>query len=412
MLAFLKRWFAPRQRAVSYEDGRNGGLLGTVTETGVSVTVDTALTSSPVFGAVRLISTAAASLPLTVYRKLPDDGREAAGEHPVYGMLHDSPNDESVPSILWAAFYANLLLEGRGAFEIERDGAGHPLALWHIPGSAIHPARDQAGQLYYAVNTTQGVQPLLPEHCFYVPYFTLDGVSGKGIIEYARECIGLNKAMETGAGAFFKNITAPGGAIEAPTGLSDQAVTNIRKSVEAANSGTGKVGRLLFLQDGLKYVPYTVNNDQAQWLEGRQFGVQEVARFFNLSPTKLADLGRATWSNIESENTSFIENTLRPILTPVEQEARKKLFTPAERQTLYVEANMEGRLRGLTSERYAAYSTAITAGFMLPSEARKKENWPAIPGIDDRPRPGAPTTPPTPPSAPDGNPESGDPADG
>jgi len=295
--------------------------------------------------------------------------------------------------------------------EIERDGAGRPLALWLLPGDCVQPKRDKIGQLYFEVNTAAGPQPLMPENVFHVPYFTADGICGKGVIEYAREAVGLNKAMETGAGSYFKNIVAPGGAIEAPPGLSDTARENIRKSVTAANSGTGKVGRLMFLEEGVKWNPFSINNDQAQWIEGRQFGIQETARFFNISPTKLADLGRATWSNIESENTSFIENTLRPVLLPIEQEAKRKLLTEDEQRTLFVEAIMEARLRGLTADRYAAYAVGINAGFMLPSEARRRENWPAIPGIDDRPRTGTSPTP-EPPKPADGNPQSGDPAGG
>lgn len=404
-----RTWFARRAprsvREISYADGLNNGLVGTPTAAGQVVTVDAALTSSPVFAAVRVISTAVGSLPLTVYREQSDGDRVKAKNHPAYALLHDAPNPETDACVWWTAFVVQMLAHGKGAAEIEWNSDGTPRALWLIPGDRIEPAHDGAGNLVYVVQVPGGRPVTLqPEDVFYVPYFTLDGVSGKGVIHFAREAVGLNKAMEVGAGAMFANMVRPGGAIEAPPGLSEPARENIRKSIREQNTGAGKVGRLLFLEDGVKLNPFQLSNTDAQWIEGRAFGVQEVARFFGLSPTKLADLGRATWSNLESENRSFIENTLRaPLLVPIEQQARRKLLG---RSTLTAEYVIEGRLRGLTSERYAAYSTGITAGFLLPSEARRMENLPAIPGIDDRPRPGA-----APPAAPE-NPKPENPTDG
>lgn len=409
-----RTWFRPARRAISEQDGRNAGLVGPPTAAGVTVTTDTALTSSAVFAAVRVISTAVGSLPLAVYREDDAGGRSKAWQHPAYPILRDRPNPETDACVWWTAFVVQMLLHGKGAAEIEWDNAGRPVALWLIPGNAIEPHRDRAGNLFYLVRTADGrAVPLLPEDVFYVPYFTLDGVEGRGVIQYAREAVGLNKAMETGAAALFSNMVRPGGAIEAPVGLSEQARNNIRDSIKAANAGAGKVGRLLFLEDGVKLNPYQVSNNDAQWIEGRGFGVQEVARFFGISPTKLADLGRATWANLGSENLSFIDNTLRaPLLVPIEQQAKTKLLG---RTTLYAEFVTEARLRGLTSDRYACYETGIRAGFLLRSEVRAMENLPAVPGIDDKPAPGAaaapPAAPPTPPDpkaadANDGNPDA------
>ncbi len=416
-----RTWFSRRaadrsERAISYADGLNNGLVAPPTAAGQPVTVETALTYSPVFAAVRIISTAVGSLPLAVYRELDNDGREKAWQHPAYPLLRDRPNPETDACVWWTAFVVQMLLHGRGAAEIEWGLDGKPRALWLIPGNQIEPQRDRLGQLYYLVRTGHGDPvPLLPEDVFTVPYFSLDGVEGRGIIQHARETIGLGKAMEVGAGALFSNMVRPGGAIEAPVGLTDGARKNIVESIKSMNGGAAKAGRLLFLEDGVKLNPFTISNNDAQWIEGRGFGVQEVARFFNISPTKLADLGRATWSNLGAENLSFIENTLRAgILVPIEQQAKSKLLGRAD---LYAEYVIEARLRGLTADRYGAYKVGIDAGFLLPSEARKFENLPAVPGIDDRPRPGSTAPPPEPkppePETPaDGTTDPDDPADG
>jgi HK97 family phage portal protein len=406
MFTRLRNWFV---RTITWDQAARVGLVTTPTASGVTVTLESALTSSPVFAAVRIISTAISTLPLTVYRRQQDGSREKATGHPAYRILHDEPNPESDPAVWWAAFVARVLLQGNGFAEIERNRAGEPIALWLIPSERVRI--ETAGGLVYHVETDSGQVALTPDEMFHVPYLTLDGVCGKGIIQYARECVGLNKAMETGAASQFANMVRPAGVLELPIGMSDDAKKNLKESIERQNTGAGKVGRILPLESGVKFTPFGLSNQDAQWIEGRGFGVQEVARFFSISPTKLGDLGRATWSNIGAENLSFIENTLRAILVPIEQQARRKLLTSAERESHYVEAVIEARLRGLTKDRYDAYKVG-TAGrpFLLPSEVRRMENLPAAPELDKLPTSPEPEPTPKPEVKSDGNPDATDPA--
>ena len=69
----------------------------------------------------------------------------------------------------------------------------------------------------------------------------------------------------------------------------------------------------------------------------------------------------------------------------------RALMGPLARARYLVEHNVEGLLRGDSKTRAEFYSSGIKDGWMLKSEARKLENLPALPGVDD-----APTTTATP----------------
>lgn len=387
-LRYFRRLFgrpATSERGLTWDQAAAAGLLRADQQSsaGVTVSLDVALGQSPVWAALRLISTGVASLPLVVYRKIDHDDRERVPDHPAYQLVHDEPNEEMTPFSFWSAQVVQMLLYGAMAAEIERNGAGEPIALWPLPSERIQPTRPTpGGPLVYRFYGSSRHVDLSPQDVWYVPYLTLDGVEGLGILSHAREALGLNRAMESSAGSYFTNMIRPSGAVEAPPGMSENAVENIRRSVERVNSGHKATARLLMLFDGVKFNPYQISNQEAQWIEGRSFGIQEVARFFNISPTKLADLGRATWSNLESENQAFIDSTLLPILIGRDQETNRKLITREERGTLYAETLVEARLRGNTSERYACYQVGIQAGFLLRSEARKFENLPWVEGLD------------------------------
>src|SRR5690606_41822611 len=59
---------------------------------GVSVTPSTAMRSTAVYACVRLLAESIASLPLHLYRRLPNGGKERATDHPLYRLLRSQPN--------------------------------------------------------------------------------------------------------------------------------------------------------------------------------------------------------------------------------------------------------------------------------------------------------------------------------
>ncbi len=109
-------------------------FAGPKSTAGVAVTPENSLELTAVWAAVRMISSTIATLPLPVYRRT-NDGKERAPEHPVYRLLHDRPNPEMSSYVWRETTMAHLLLWGAGFSEIERNGAGDPVALW-----PLHPA--------------------------------------------------------------------------------------------------------------------------------------------------------------------------------------------------------------------------------------------------------------------------------
>jgi hypothetical protein len=79
----------------------------------------------------------------------------------------------------------------------------------------------------------------------------------------------------------------------------------------------------------------------------------------------------------------FYSDTLQPILTGYEQELTWKLFIDSELDDgYYVKFNVDTILRGDLKTRYEAYRTGIQGGFLMPNEARAKEDMPPAEGGD------------------------------
>src|SRR5689334_11105589 len=69
------------------------------TASGARVNESTALAVSAFWAAVTLIAGDVASLPLILYKRLPNGGKERFPSHPLYPVLHDTPNREMTSMI-------------------------------------------------------------------------------------------------------------------------------------------------------------------------------------------------------------------------------------------------------------------------------------------------------------------------
>ena len=116
---------------------------------GPSVNQASSLTYSAVWSAVRAISEGVASLPLQVFRRDQNGGRTKALDHPLYKILHDSPNPEMGSLIFRETIMGHVLTWGNGFAEIERDARGNVVALWPLRPDVCQPVRDENGDLFY-----------------------------------------------------------------------------------------------------------------------------------------------------------------------------------------------------------------------------------------------------------------------
>jgi HK97 family phage portal protein len=119
----------------------------------------------------------------------------------------------------------------------------------------------------------------------------------------------------------------------------------------------------------------TMPNSDSQFLESRQFQIPEIARWFNLPPHKLKDLTKSSFSNIESEQISFVTDSILPWLIRIEQSYNAQLLTePEKRRGLYTKHTVEGLMRGSAKDRAEYYTKMFGIGAITINEIREKED--------------------------------------
>jgi len=351
---------------------------------GIRVDEHSALAYSAVWAAVGLVSDDVASLPLMLYKRLPNGGKDKFESHPLYRLLHDEPNPEMGTMVWRRTMQAHVMLWQNAYAEIERDQVGRPIALWPLIPERVRVTRDRFGTLQYVVTNPDGGEAVIAaNNMIHLVGRSHDGSVGCSLVDKAKESIGLALAAEQFGATFFGNGATFGGVVSfkggRPPEMSDE---NYKASLEARHQGVKRAHKLLMLYNDAQYKETGVAPDNAQFLETRTHQIREVARWFKIPPHKLADLADATFSNVEQMNTEYFVSAIRPWLVLWEQELGRKLIAKQERQIQFIEHSIEGFLRGDSAARAAFYTALFNIGAITINEVRGYENLDPLDGGD------------------------------
>lgn len=351
---------------------------------GIEIDELNALNLATVWACVTAVSQDLAKMPLGVYRVDPKTGAKTkAFDHPLYDLLRYEPNPETTPAVFRETLTAHALTWGNGYAIIERDGAGRPTRLWQQKPGRTTVQRLNTGEIIYRFTGDDGKQQTkYADDVLHIRGLGYDGLVGYSVIRQARQSLGAVAAAEKFGSDFFGNSAIPAGVLKHPGKLRDGGKA-LRDSWKALFGREGSErGGTAVLEEGVTFERLTLPNEDAQFLETRQFDIPQVCRWFRVPPHKVFDLMRGTFSNIEHQSIEYVTDSLLTWAVRWEQELERKCFSREERSGYDVEHKMDGLLRGDTKSRYEAYKIAREWGWMSANDILRKENENPIPNGD------------------------------
>jgi HK97 family phage portal protein len=390
-MGFLNRVF---ERRASLENPKlsltdpdawdEAGLLHDRTESGVRVTPRKALGHPPLWRGLNLLANSVSKLPLSVFKRVGETGRERAKDHAAFGLLKRKPNRSMRAVVFKRTLTFHAVFLGNGYAAIFRGADNRPESLVPLSPYETFPIQ-VGGQLWYRT-VIKGEQRKLPaEDVLHVHGLGFDGLKGYSIVEVLAEAIGGDIAPAEYAHRFFGEGANAAGILMIPGHLKGDAIKNAIKDFEQIATGVKRQHKVGLLQDGVKWQPMTINGEQAQLLGAREFGLLTIANVLSLPPHKLGHPARTSYSSLESENQSFLDDSLERWLVEWESECEDKLLSEPEKEadSHFIEFNRAALLRADLNSRYRAYATGRQWGWLSRNDIRAKENEPPIEGGDD-----------------------------
>lgn len=336
------------------------GLGTAATRVGINMTPSTAMTIPALFAALNIYAQTFASLPKVIRRRLRNGGSELAREHPLYERLHTKPNNTGMSA--WDMVYAQVLhkfLWGNWYTYIQG-------AKWSdrelIPLSPVDTQLDPISKtVYHTVIDGKPVRDIPAWKMLHIPHITMDGQTGRGVVHYARESLGLSLALDHFAQYYFARATHTGGIVEVTGQMAPGDRERTQADFNQKYSGLGRAWNTIFLTNA-KFTKVDTEPEKTQLLQSRQFSVTEACRWTNLPPHILRDLTRATFANIEQQSTELVVYSFMPQAAQIENAMNIAFFDEEERKELFVKFELKGLLRGDLAARTAFYKDMLDRG--------------------------------------------------
>lgn len=360
-------------------DGWGHSFFSAHAASGIEVNQATALTATTVLAAVLMLCEDFAKLTPTIYRKKPDGSREIANDHELYPLLYQ-PNDWQNWFEFAEMMQASLVMRGNAYAVKVRNGRGVVVRLIPVNADWVGLWESPDGELFYRV-TPNGLhmrhelagQPFMipAEDVLHVRGFSLNGLVGASRIMLGKEAIGLTLGYERQAANYMSQGAGLSGILTTDAKLEPDAAARMSADWKEKKGGLQNSGKIVVLEQGLKYQPTTLSAVDAQFIAARNLQIQEVTRIFRIPAHMLGDLARSTNNNITQMAQEYINYTISGYTS----RWAWKLDTAFDlrRHDLFVEFDLSQLSRGDITTRYNNYARGIMGGFLKPNEARRDD---------------------------------------
>lgn len=373
------RWFGFGGNALGDNKGAQFSAPSTsLVEGSKAIGVDAALQIAAVWRAVELRAKTVATLPLMVYKS--NNGiRELARDSGLWNLFHESPNSRMTPTEFWTAMLLNFHLRGNGYARIDRSADGSSFALWPMPADQVEMQVEDDGSAFYYYRVGNNLAVLAEENVLHLKEMG-NGTTGLSRLDYMRATTTEMSNSQGAASKLFTNGGKPTGILMVDKILNKEQRTAIQNNF--AEMATGSTSRLFVLEADMKYQQITLSPEDLQLLETRNYGVEEIGRWFGVPGELMNNATNVSKFGVGEVIESFHKFTVRPDLINIEQAIRKRVMTARQRVEMIVEFNFDALLRASLKDRMAIYAQAVQNGVKSRNECRQLENDPPMDGGD------------------------------
>lgn len=375
-------------RAAGADPGLYGSLAPFIevygsrsTAAGVAISPRRSMQISAVYGCVSILSNAVASLPLELYRRKENGGKERATDHPLYNVLKYRPSQRHTASEFRALMQRDVETCGNG-YAVKVTVAGVVEQLVYVTPERVEVERDDGGRIWYLIGDEdgRGKTPFAADRVFH-----LRGPFGDGIVAAApatefRELFGLAYAIEAFLSNSFRNGVRHSGVLQTANKLGDKAYDRLKNWIKEEYEGLLNAGKILLLEEGLTFQGASQSNRDAQVVDLLEKVTAAIARIYGVPLHALASNIAQPRANMEQEAAEFVAMALRSRLVRWEERLQVDVIRDPK---VFSEFNLEELLRGDVGTRAQVYRHLVEIGVMTRNEVRVRENLSPLPGLDE-----------------------------
>lgn len=292
-----------------------------------------AMKIAAVFRAVNIISSGLATLKIEYKRKdrakgyfKIDNGK--AGSKLNY-LLSVRPNSRLNAYEFKKNLVSQILLQGNAYVLPVKNILGEVEALYLLtPGSVAHDVYSNTYQIADPVNMISTV--VSADEILHFKNVSSDGgYTGLSTVSYAALTLGIaatsdNETLKRFAtGGRFKAILKNNTSTK---GWGEYQDEQLKAHGEDLQEAISRGDDILAVKGDVEVSPLSMSSADMQFLESRKFTIREIARFFNVPPSKLMDDTNSNYKTAELSNVDFYSEALKPLVEAIISEFSAKLL--------------------------------------------------------------------------------------
>ena len=333
---------------------------------------------SPVAAAHRILTNSFGVIPFSVYQK-DGEARKSVDDAALNQVLKIRPNTNMSPFLCRKTQMSNAFWHGFGCIWNRRDRFGTLDARIPLPSDCCKIRKDQATGAYWYDFNVDGVQKTFAPYELSILFFeSYDGIHGRGLLDLARESIATDAMAQRYNKKFYQNGARLSGVVEVDTDAGSETRKKIKN--EFRQYASDDAFAVAVVDHGMKFTPIGLSQNDAQFIESRGFGVEEISRFTGI-PKYMLQVGKEAYNSNAQQRIDYVTDTLVPYVIQTEQEDSYKVLNTLQRgDGWYIRGNVEVLLRADPTTRANFFEKMIQNAIYCPDDCRAKEEKDPIPG--------------------------------
>lgn len=327
------------------------------------ITRDKALTLPAVSGAVDLISSSIASMPVKLY-KYTKGKIEEVDNDPRTALLNGDTGDTLDGFQMKKAIVEDFLMDGGGYAYIRRQ-RNDVTGLYYVQSDQIFIQKNN-NPVFKDYEINVGGKNYQSYEFIKLLRSTRDGASGTGLTDEVAKV--LEAAYQTLLYELrrVKSGGAKKGFLQSDRKLTQESINALKSAWARMYSGDREEENVVVLNEGIQFKEASASSTELQLNESSNRLQSQINDLFHIS----------------NDFDLTFKLAVYPIVKAFETALNRDLLLEKEKRRLFFEFDVKEITRANLKERYEAYKLAKDTGFMTVNEIRQAENMNYIEGMD------------------------------
>jgi len=339
------------------------------------------------FTCLKMLSETLGKLPIKFYQNT-DEGRIKADSTIISRLLSIRPNAQMTPTTFWTTVENNRNHKGNGFVWIRRKfikekygGRFETYDIWPMPSDGVTILMDNIGvfgdkgKIYYQYQDKHDSEIYIfkqEDVMHFKTWLTFDGLSGEPVQKILKYTIEGGLESQTFMNNLYKQGLTASMALQYTGDLDEGRITKLQAKFETFLTGAKNAGRIVPVPIGMQLQPLNVNLTDAQFFELKKYTALQIASAFGIKPNQINDYEKSSYANSESQQLSFLVDTMLYVLKQYEEEINYKLLTEKERTDgFYFKFNEKVLLRADSKTQSEMLKNYVQGSIYTPNEARE-----------------------------------------